>query len=183
MKKFIVLLIVSALTACASVSQDAVIAIYPKVTPSNVGHGLPLSISVEDNRPSGVIGTYGDGGQISTSQDMAQTIGIALVDSFSKMGFSVTDSNDPGAIHLHIFLEEMSYTTDGGTISTDVETKTRVKVEAVERGFNRTYSNSEQRTIPFSSNPDTNNSQLSNTLNATVQRIVSDNELITALAR
>lgn len=183
MKKLIVLFVISALTACASMSQDAVIAVYPKVQQSNVGHGLPLSIVVEDKRPTGVIGVYGDGGQISTSQDMAMVLGIAFVDSFSKMGFDLTDANDPGAIHMKVYLEELSFTTEGGTISTDVETKSRIKIEALERGFNRTYSNSEQRTIPFSSNPDTNNSQLSNTLNTTVQRIVTDMELITALAR
>ena len=84
---------------------------------------------------------------------------------------------------MHVFLEDLHYTMDGGTITTDVETNSRVRVEVVSKDFNRTYSNSEERKIPFSSNPATNNSQLSNTLNTTVQRIVSDDELIEALKR
>ena len=183
MKKLLIIAMVGIIVACAASSQDAVISIYPQVTPSNIGDGIPLSISVEDSRATGVIGTYGDGGQISTSQDMAVTMGIALVDSFSKMGFNVRGSDSIGAVHMHVFLEDLHYTMEGGTITTDVETNSRVRVEAVGKDFNRTYSNSEERKIPFSSNPATNNSQLSNTLNTTVQRIVSDNELIESLKR
>lgn len=182
MKK-LVLLCVLLLSACATSSQDAEIAIYPKVSPSNIGDGVPLSISVEDARPTGVIGYYGDGGQISTSQDLALTIGVALVDSFSRMGFQVTDVNGLNAVHLHVFLEELKYTTEGGTITSDVETTSRIKVEAVGKNFIRTYTNTEERKIPFSSSPATNNSHLSNTLNTTIQRIVSDQELMAALKR
>lgn len=180
MKK-LALLCVLFLSACAASSQDAEIAIYPKITPSNIGDGIPLSISVEDARPTGVIGYYGDGGQISTSQDLAMTIGVALVDGFSRMGFRLTDVNASDAVHLHIFLEELNYKMEGGTITSDVETTARVKVEAVGKNFIRTYTNNEERKIPFSSNPATNNSHLSNTLNNSIQRIVSDQELIAAL--
>jgi uncharacterized lipoprotein YajG len=183
MKKILILVLVGIISSCASSSQDAVISIYPKVTSSNVGSGIPLSISVEDSRSSGVIGTYGDGGQISTSQDLALTIGVALVDSFSSMGFTVTDVDGVGSVHLHVFLEELNYTMEGGTITTDVETHSRVKVEAVGKTFIRTYTNTEERKVPFSSSPETNNSHLSNTLNTTIQRIVSDDELIEALKR
>lgn len=181
MKRLLILAMIGIIAACAASSQDAVISIYPKVNPSNIGAGIPLSISVEDSRSTGVIGTFGDGGQISTSQDMAMTMGIALVDSFSKMGFNVRNAGSTDAVHMHVFLEDLHYTMEGGTITTNVETNSRVRVEAVNKGFNRTYSNSEERKIPFSSNPATNNSQLSNTLNTTVQRIVSDNDLIAAL--
>ena len=72
---------------------------------------------------------------------------------------------------------------EGGTIKTEVETKSRIRVEAVEKGYKRTFSNSEQRTVPFSTNPESNNSQLSNTLNTTIQRIVDDVVLIAALKK
>ena len=129
MKKILLVSIVAVLTACATSSQDAVISIFPKVTSSNIGDSIPLSISLEDSRSSNVIGTYGGdqnssrqdiestiedsrstdaigksggGSQIYTSQDLARTIGVALVDSFSKMGFQLTDMDSPNTVHLHI---------------------------------------------------------------------------------
>lgn len=213
MKNILLISILTFVTACATSSQDAVITIFPKVNSSNIGDSLPLYISVEDSRSSRVIGTYGDsdddknstsqdiestiedsrstegagkyggGRQIYTTQDLARTIGVALVDSFSKMGFNVTDKNSPSAVHLHVFLEELNYTMEGGTIKTEVETKSRIKVEAVDKGYIRTFSNTEQRTVPFSANSESNNSQLSNTINTTIQRIVDDADLISALKK
>jgi uncharacterized lipoprotein YajG len=82
-----------------------------------------------------------------------------------------------------VFLEELNYTMDPGTIKTEVNTKSRVRVEAVDKGYIRTFSNSEQITVPFSASSDSNNSQLSNTLNTTIQRIIDDADLISALKK
>lgn len=211
MKKTLLVVILAFTAACATSSQDAVISIFPKVNSSNIGESIPLYISVEDSRSSGIIGTYGNsdqnendqdiersledsrstnqssqyrsGSQIYTSQDLARTIGVALVDSFSRMGFQITDKDSPSVVHLHVFLEELNYEVDSGTIKTDVVTKSRVRVEAIDKGYNRTFSNSEQRAVPFSANADSNNSQLSNTLNTTIQRIIDDNDLINALKK
>lgn len=209
MKKTLSVLILAFTASCAMSSQDAVISIFPQVNSSNIGESIPLSISVEDSRSSNVIGTYGNSDtnssnqdiertiedsrstdsnnnfgnspQIYTTQDLARTIGVALVDSFSKMGFNIADSNSSNAVRLNVYLEELNYTIDSGTIKTDVETKSRVRVEAINKGYNRTFSNSEQRTVPFSATAESNNSQLSNTLNTTIQRIVDDSDLINAL--
>lgn len=183
MKKIFILILITFISGCASSSQDATIGIYPRVTPSNIGAGTVLSITVDDSRSSGVIGTYGDGGQIATSQDLAETIGTVLVDSFSKQGFAVGSASNQNATRIMVSLEELSYTRDGNTLSTDVETKSRVRVEAVGKSFIRTYTNSESRTIPFGSNADSNNSQLSNTLSTMIEKIVNDGELLAALKR
>ena len=211
MKNILLVSILFFVTACGTSSQDAVISIFPKVNPSNIGDSIPLHVSVVDSRSSKVIGTYGvndqnptsediestiedsratntarrfgGGSQIYTSQDLARTIGVALVDSFSRVGFSITDKNSTSAIHLHVFLEELNYTMDPGTIKTEVNTKSRVRVEAVDKGYIRTFSTSAQITVPFSASSDSNNSQLSNTLNTTIQRIIDDADLISALKK
>ena len=171
------------LSACATPSQDARIEIFPSVTPSDIGRGISLAITVDDARPTGVIGTMGKESQIVTSQDLAELIGLALVDSYSKQGFTVTAASDPTAVKMMVSLEDLSYTKDGNLVTTDVETKSRIKVDVSSKSFIRTYSNSEERTVPFSSNEDSNNSQLRSILESMVEKIVNDAELLDALRR
>lgn len=181
--KNIYLLLVLFLSACASSSQDARIDIYPSVAPSNIGNGKSLSITVDDARPTAVIGKTSKTTQIITSQDLAETIGLALVDAYSKQGFSVSAANDPAAIKMMVALEDLSYTKDGNLVSTNVETKSRVKVDVSEKGFIRTYSNTEERVVPFSASEDTNNSQLRSIMERMVEKIINDAELIAALSQ
>ncbi|MCP5382619.1 MAG: hypothetical protein H6912_09655 [Kordiimonadaceae bacterium] len=177
---FVLFLLIS---ACATPSQDARIEIFPKVNPSDIGRGTTLAITVDDARSTGVIGTMGKESQIVTSQDLAELIGLSLVDSFSKQGFTVSSASDPSAVNMMVSLEDLSYSKDGNLVTTDVETKSRIKVDVSSKGFIRTYSNSEERTVPFSSNEDSNNSQLRSILENLVEKIVNDQELIGALRR
>lgn len=181
--KNIYLLFVLLLSACASTSQDARIDIYPSVTASNIGNGIALSITVDDARPTAVIGSTGENTQITTSQDLAETIGMALVDAYSKQGFTVSAASEPNAIKMMVALEDLSYTKDGNLVTTNVETKSRVKVDVSEKSFIRTYSNSEERTVPFSANEDTNNSQLRSIMERMVEKIINDAELLGVLTR
>lgn len=181
MKKIVALCAIFIVAACSTTSQDARLAIYPSVTESSIGNGIALSVTVDDARSTGVIGTYGEGSQITTSQDLAEIIGLALVDALTKQGFNVSAADADEAINILVSLEELTYSRDGNAVSTDVETASRVKVDASDKGFIRTYSNAEQRTIPFSANEDTNNSQLSSTLGSIIEKIVNDQELIAAL--
>lgn len=183
MKKIIILTMLALLSACNTMSQDARIEIYPTVTASSIGNGVTLSIIVDDGRTSASLGDLGGGSTIMTSQDLSQTIGRALVDSFKEKGFAISSSNDPAAVQVMVTLEELNYTKNANTISTDVETKTRARVEVKNKGFIRTYSNSESRTIPFSANADSNNSQLSSTLRALIEKIAADNEILAAMVR
>ncbi len=183
MKKIFALCAAILVAACSATSQDARISIFPSVMETDIGNGVSLSITVDDARRSPLIGTYRDGAEITTSQDLAETIGLALVDSFSKQGFNVSAANNPSAVRMVVTLEGLTYTYDGQTISSSAETTSRVRVDVAEKGFIRTYNNSEQRTIPFAANQDTNNSQLSSTLGSMVEKIVNDPELISALLK
>ena len=183
MKKIAILMALSILSACASKSQNAQISIFPSVKQSNIGKQKPILITVDDLRSSGIIGELGNGDKITTSQGLSETIGLALIDAFSKQGFNVGDVNNMETVQLEVSLEELSYTKNGNTVTTDVETKSKVKVAVKKKGFERTYSNSEQRTIPFSSNEDTNNSQLSSTLGTIIDKIVNDMDLMAAMVR
>ena len=183
MKTLIFLLSVIVLAACASKSQDAVISIYPSVDESTIGAGRSIFITVDDARASSMLGEMGEGGQIYTSQDLAATIGRSLVDAFTKQGFNISSPDDQNANEILVTLQDLSYSMDNNTLSTGVETKSSMKVVVEDKGFIRTYNNSEQRTIPFSANADSNNSQLSNTLGSLVDKIINDQELLIALIK
>jgi len=183
MRKIITLFAALAIAACSATSQDARISVFPDVAPSSVGSGSKLSITVDDGRQSAVIGTYRDGAQITTSQDLAKTIGEALVDSFEKQGFNVVAAGDPSAMNIFVALQDLTFTYDGNVVSSSATTTSRVRVDVINNSFNRTYTNSLERTIPFAANQDTNNSQLSATLRAMVEKIVNDPELIDTLKR
>ena len=182
MKK-IALSLIFILSACATPSQDARIEIYPNVGPSSIGNGISLSITVDDARSTGVIGSTGENSQIITSQDLAELIGLALVDAYSKQGFTVSAADNPNAVKMLVSLKDLSYSKDGNLVTTTVETKSRVKVDVSDKGFIRTYSNSEDRTMPFSANEASNNSQLRSILERMVERIVKDAELLGALVK
>ena len=181
MKKLTILIACLFTAACASSSQDAQIEIFPRVAESTIGSGITLSITVDDARASGVIGTTGETTQIYTSQDLAQTIGLAMVDAFAKQGFTVSAANNPMAIRMMVSLEDLSYTRDGNVVTTTVNTTSRMSVKVDDKGFGKNYSNSEERVIPFSSSEETNNSQLRSILESMVERIVSDEDLLAAL--
>lgn len=181
MKKIVILIVSIFTVSCASKSQDARIEIFPSVAESNVGNGVTLSVTVDDSRASGVIGTTGETTQIYTSQDLAQTIGLAMVDAYSKQGFNVSSASNPTAVGMLVTLEDLSYTRDGNLVTTTVNTTSRMKVELVGKNFGKIYNNSEERVVPFSSSEQTNNSQLRSILETMVERIVSDPELLAAL--
>ena len=87
------------------------------------------------------------------------------------------------AVKMLVSLEDLSYSKDGKLVTTTVETKSRVKVDVSDKGFIRTYSNSEDRTVPFSANEASNNSQLRSILERMVEKIINDAELLAALIR
>ena len=182
MKK-IALLILLLLPACGTPSQDAQIEIYPSVTPSSIGNGVSLSITVDDARPTGVIGAVDKDSQLVTSQDLAELIGVALVEAYSKQGFNVTAASNPGAVKMVVTLEDLSYTKDGALVTTTVATKSRVKVDVEGKGYSNTYSNNEERTVPFSANEATNNSILRSIMERMVERIANDANLLGVLIR
>ena len=183
MRLLIFLVSIFVLVACASKSQDAVISIYPSVSESTIGAGRSIFITVDDVRASAVLGEMGEGGQIHTSQDLAATIGRSLVDAFAKQGFNISSAEDQNANEILVTLQDLSYSMDNNTLSTGIETKSSMKVVVENKGFIRTYNNSEQRTIPFSANADSNNSQLSNTLGSLVEKVINDQELLAALIK
>ncbi len=183
MKKTFILITCILMASCASSSQDARIEIFPNVTESNIGSGTILSITVDDSRPSGIIGTTGETTQIYTSQDLSETIGVAMVDAFSKQGFSVSAASDPAAVRMMVALEDLSYTRDGNLVTTTVNTTSRMRVTLEGKNFGKNYSNSEERVIPFSSSEETNNSQLRSILETIIERIVNDQELLAAVKR
>lgn len=183
LKKTFILIACILMASCASSSQDAQIEIFPNVTESNTGSGIILSITVDDSRPSGIIGTTGETTQIYTSQDLAETIGVAMVDAFSKQGFSVSAASNPAAVKMMVALEDLSYTRDGNLVTTTVNTTSRMRVALEGKNFGKNYSNSEERVIPFSSSEETNNSQLRSILETIIERIVNDQELLAAIKR
>ena len=182
MKK-IALLILLILPACGTPSQDAQIDIYPSVTPSSIGNGVSLSITVDDARSTGVIGAIDEDSQLVTSQDLAELIGVALVDAYSKQGFNVTAENTPGVVKMVVTLEDLSYTKDGALVTTTVATKSRVKVDVANKNYSNTCSNNEERTVPFSANEATNNSILRSIMERMVERIANDANLLGVLTR
>ncbi len=183
MKKIFILISSILMASCASSSQDVRIEIFPSVAESNTGSGIILSVTVDDSRPSGVIGTTGETTQIYTSQDLAETIGLAMVDAFSKQGFSVSAASNPAAVRMTVALEDLSYTRDGNLVTTIVNTTSKMRVTLEGKNFGKNYSNSEERIIPFSSSEETNNSQLRSILETLIERIVSDQELLAAIKR
>lgn len=183
MNKIFVVLMCLFAVSCASTSQDARIEIFPNVAESTVGNGTTLSVTVDDSRQSGIIGTTGETTQIYTSQDLAETIGLAMVDAYSKQGFNVSAASNPMAVRMVVTLEDLSYTREGNLVTTTVNTKSRMRVELEGKNFGKSYSNSEERVIPFSSNEETNNAQLRSILETMVERIVNDEELLAALKR
>lgn len=181
MRKTVVLFICILTASCASSSQDARIELFPSVTESNIGNGVTLSVTVDDSRASGVIGTTGETTQIYTSQDLAETIGLAMVDAYSKQGFNVSAASNPMAIAMVVTLQDLSYTRDGNLVTTTVTTTSRMRVELQGKNFAKNYNNSEERVIPFSANEETNNSQLRSILETMVERIINDQELLAAI--
>lgn len=173
------------ISACASnKSQDALISAFPRVEESNIGSGKALSIRVNDDRSNRVIGRLGDGpdaAEITTSQNLAETIGVSLSDAFAKKGFRISSANDDSAIDVLVTLQELSYSLNRDTLSTDVETKSAANVVVQSKSFNRAYSNGLTRTIPFAPNEDSNNSQLSDTVTTLLEKIASDERLLDAL--
>jgi hypothetical protein len=84
--------------------------------------------------------------------------------------------------HLRLWVA-WGTTNNGNLVSTTVKTSSRVKVDVPDKGFIRTYSNEEERTIPFSVNEDSNNSQISGTLGALIEKIVNDPDLLAAMVK
>ena len=68
-------------------------------------------------------------------------------------------------------------------MTTTIATKSRVRVDVADKGYSNTYSNNEERTVPFSANEATNNSILRSIMERMVERIANDANLLGVLTR
>jgi len=175
--------------ACALSPQQ--ITIKPEITVpvSSYGNGQEISVRVEDQRSSTVIGmrggVYGDSNTIEIGNDHKTEIAFAVSNSLSRWGFKSqvsagdADSSKDAAQFL-LMINKLTYTPDSNPAVGKVNITAVVSVEIKQHGrvYHGDYEASGEMGYVTVPSEERNNAQINTVFNLALQKIFDDQALI-----
>jgi uncharacterized lipoprotein len=186
-KRFLTLLILALLTACAYSPQQITINPSVAVDTQAYGNGRGVSVSVIDARSTQVIGSrggaYKNTSLITITNSITEAIAKAAQASLVTQGFNV-NSSDAEVASLKISIEKLSYELPEQSVGKKVLLTAVLSLEASSGG--KTYTgryrtNSEKQTV-VTPTMASNEKMINTLLSDTLERLFTDPKLKTFLS-
>lgn len=180
--RFALLAAVALLTACAQSPQR--INVAPTLTMSGemTGNGRAILVSAADQRASKVLGSLGGVYGSTATLTIANNLELALTQAanglLAAQGY-VVNSPDPGAAHLTIVAEKITYEKLEQSVGNAMKFVATLRADVTKGGetFSGRYtSEKEQRSVGRPDAED-NEQYVNELLSTTLQRMFADNRL------
>lgn len=180
------------LSPCAFVPQTAELQPVVRVNPSDVGAGIPVTVTVIDERDNSSLGRRGNGGfrgaEIRSEQDLVQVIEQVVAEGLVSKGFHPQRTGEASGIagsQLRVDLRSLEYSTSAGFFTGGVHVNAALKasVNRETTVYERVYRiNEEERTVvvPAASY---NETLLNTALQTLLLQMLEDEQLLRALAQ
>lgn len=181
-------LTLSLIIAGCAVSPQAIV-LYPQATLSGpfFGQGRAIGITVEDRRPSSVLGSrggiYESSSVITISNDIKSALLVAARSSATQLGFDGSSSLAPA--QLTLILEELSYDTVTKGLINTISLNAKITLITDVGGSSHTGHYRTQRSHQFTQLPKAQKNQeiISQVLSTSLERGFSDLSLANFLAK
>lgn len=143
----------------------------------------PISIWVDDNRASPVLGKALHGESIVTNEDVAIAIKNSLAGSLRAVGFQVLPLPSDKSNDLHVHLTSLTYKAVDGFLTSKAILTSRVSATVTHGNWHvdRTLDSSEEHTVPLSPNARDITKFVNEIVTDTVISILNDPQLFSAL--
>lgn len=156
---------------------------------SDDGHGLPIAIIVEDERPNQNLGHRGDGAisaaAITTDSDIAATIKQHIAQGLTHRSFKIADDPDstPHAT-LTVRMRDLQTQLHAGFWAGHQESNAAAQVTATQgnRIYERFYRVDSKESKIFVSTAGQNSKYINTVLSNLIDKIVNDKKLISFIA-
>jgi uncharacterized lipoprotein YajG len=175
------------ITACAFTPQQATLAPKAYVSESSEGAGTPVTLRVNDERPTKQLGNrgsvYGKMAAITTKQDVAVVISEQLTAGLKRRGYSVQSTSREGQPDLAVELRALDYSTSTGFWTGGVQVTAAMKVRVV-RGsqtYEKMYRSEHEERVVVVPTAATNEGWLNRALDELLAQFFDDAGLFTFL--
>jgi uncharacterized lipoprotein YajG len=186
--QFVVLLIVAAMgSGCAFQSQAVKIHPDVKSTATVSGDGKGVRLSVDDERPSKVIGQRGVGGagaDITVDGDLVTIVSTAILTGLNQRNFSASNSTGNGA-QLRVEIRNLSSKNImgfwAGTLRDEFSLKGICK-SGKGTDYEQMYNGVFETSIQVVPTGDANDKYVSQAVTDSVDKLVSDDQMLRCLS-
>lgn len=172
------------LGGCALSPQTVVIA--PSIPPAaTAGSGGPaLALQAEDARANAAIGIRGGvykTSEIRAGNDIGEAVRASAAAALAAQGYTLAADSDT---RLTLYVDELSYQTNGGTVSTgaDITAVLRAVAQRGNARYETTYRSTLSRKFPVAPSATQNEAWLNEVLGESLQRFLDDGKMRTFLA-
>lgn len=174
-------------TGCALNPQKIDIHPNPEVEYQNIGKNKSATVRIKDDRSDDHLGfrggTYPETSVLELNNDLPKVLYETVVQGLHRQGFNVLNPGN-NKRQVQVTLEEFDYKPAEGIVVNYVTTSAVIKAEVYENGSkiysNRYRSETEHKTVVTPNNKK-NEELINKELTRTLERVLSDKKLLTAL--
>ncbi|BAW80838.1 hypothetical conserved protein [Candidatus Nitrosoglobus terrae] len=155
---------------------------------SDDGHGLPIALIVEDERPTQNLGHRGDGmisaAAITTDSDIAATIKQHIAQGLTHRGFKIADDlNSMPHATLTVRIRDLQTQLHSGFWVGHQESNAAAQVTATQgnRTYERFYRADSRKSKIFVSTAGQNSKYINTVLSNLIDKIINDKKLISLI--
>lgn len=174
-------------TGCAYSPQTVRLAPATLIAPSDRGHGVSVSVSVTDERPSQKIGqrsdAYGMGAEIRSDDNIAAIVADEINRGLLAKGFQ-TAAGSGSAAKLIVEVRLLEYDTSTGFFTGGVHLRSAVKARATAGTltYEKLYRSEKEERVAVVPTAETNAAWINRSLSEVLQQLFSDDALLDFLA-
>jgi len=182
----------SLLSACAFVPQTAELQPVVRVSPSDIGAGVPVAVTVVDERANTSLGRRGNGAlrgaEIHSDQDMVRLIEDVVAEGLASKGFRpvrAAEASDAPGSGLRVDLRALEYSTSTGFFTGGVHVEAALKASVMREDvvYERVYRIAEEERTVVVPNASYNEKLLNTSLESLLLQMLEDEQLLRALVQ
>jgi uncharacterized lipoprotein len=175
-------------TGCAFTPQAVKLQPEMQIPESSVGRGIPVQLTVVDERPKSTLGTRGArgvGAELTIEGDLAATVRSSISDGLKRQGFTPTPQRTPDGRELRVEIRNLDYGIAVGFLAGSLRTECSVKAICV-RGTSRPYEQLHrgefQESVQVVQTDEANNRYVNAALSKALNALLQDRQLSACLA-
>ena len=159
-----------------------------QATPSSVGQGQPVLLTVADERPRSTLGTRaakGVGAEISLQGDLVTVVREAVSNGLQRQGFTPTSEKAADGRELRVEIRNLDYGVTVGFWSGTLRTECGLKAVCIlgsNRPYEKLYRGEFEESVQVVQTAEANETYINTALSRALNALLQDPQLSSCLA-
>ncbi len=176
-------------TGCAFTPQAVVLRPDMQVTPSSVGQGRSVLLTVVDERPRSILGrrgVQGVGAELTVQGDLPTIVRETLSNGLQRQGFSPSPEKPVDGRELRVEIRNLDYSVAMGFWAGTLRTESGLKAICIlgtSRPYERLYRGEVEETVMVVQGAEANEAYLNSALSKALNQLLGDSRLSQCLAQ